>query len=70
MITEPIAAIEIPAQNRKSIYPAPYASQVEGRVKHRLGDHFGLANFGVNLTELAPGPVSALLHHHTKHEAG
>jgi uncharacterized cupin superfamily protein len=27
-----------------------------------------LTNFGINLTELAPGSVSALLHHHTKQD--
>jgi uncharacterized cupin superfamily protein len=36
-----------------------------GRVKQPLGDLFGLANFGVNLTRLAPGAVSALRHAHT-----
>jgi hypothetical protein len=35
--------------------PAPFSAQVEGRTKHRLGDHFGLANFGINRTELEPG---------------
>jgi uncharacterized cupin superfamily protein len=67
MPIEPVAAPDVPAQ-RRTIYPAPFAAQVEGRAKHRLGDHFGLTNFGVNLTELAPGSVSALLHHHTKQD--
>jgi uncharacterized cupin superfamily protein len=62
---EPLAAVDVPAPARKSIYPRPFAAQVEGRIKHRLGDHFGLTNFGINLTILAPGSVSALLHHHT-----
>ncbi|HUK00787.1 MAG TPA: cupin domain-containing protein [Steroidobacteraceae bacterium] len=65
MSTLPLAALEIPVSTRKSIYPPPFAALVEGRLKRRLGDHFGLANFGVNLTELAPGAISALLHHHT-----
>jgi uncharacterized cupin superfamily protein len=64
----PLAAIDVPAPHRKSIYPAPFAAQVEGRIKHRLGDYFGLTNFGLNLTELAPGSVSALLHHHTRQD--
>jgi uncharacterized cupin superfamily protein len=68
MTTEPPAAMEVPVSNRKSVYPPPFAAQVEGRTKRRVGDHFGLANFGVNLTELAPGSVSALLHHHTKQD--
>jgi uncharacterized cupin superfamily protein len=64
----PVAAIDVPAPNRKSIYPHPFAAQVEGRIKRRLGDHFGLSNFGINLTELAPGSVSALLHHHSRQD--
>ena len=68
MTTEPLPALEVPVLNRKSIYPAPLSSQVEGRIKHRLGDHFGLGNFGINLTELRPGSVSALLHYHTKQD--
>jgi uncharacterized cupin superfamily protein len=68
MPTKPVAALDVPVLTRKTIYPKPFASQVEGRIKHRLGDHFSLTNFGVNLTELAPGAVSALLHHHTKQD--
>lgn len=67
MSHEPIAALDVPGL-RKTIYPQPFAAQVEGRTKHRLGDHFSLSNFGVNLTELAPGAVSALLHHHSKQD--
>jgi len=39
-----------------------------GRRKHPLGDLFGLANFGVNLTRLAPGAVSALRHAHSRQD--
>jgi uncharacterized cupin superfamily protein len=65
---KPVAACDVTPAARKTIYPEPFARQVEGRMKRRLGDHFGLTNFGVNLTELAPGAVSALLHHHTKQD--
>ena len=65
---EPSSATDIPVSNRKSIYPAPFSAQVEGRLKRRLGDHFGLTTFGINLTELAPGSASALLHHHSKQD--
>lgn len=41
---------------------------VEGRSKHPLGDLFGLKNFGVNLTRLAPGAFSALRHAHAKQD--
>ncbi len=59
-------SISLPAKN--TIYPQPYASLMEGRAKRKLGDHFGLTNFGVNLTQLAPGSISALLHHHSKQD--
>jgi uncharacterized cupin superfamily protein len=49
-----------------SSYPEPFRARVEGRTKRPLGDLFGLRNFGVNLTRLAPGAQSALLHRHAK----
>jgi uncharacterized cupin superfamily protein len=52
----------------KTIYPEPYAKLVSGRLKRKLGDCFGLTNFGVNLTHLNPGAVSALAHHHSKQD--
>lgn len=64
----PISALAVVAQARKSIYPMPFAALVEGRVKRRLGDHFGLTNFGVNLTQLVPGAVSALMHTHSRQD--
>lgn len=39
-----------------------------GREKRQLGDLFGLANFGVNYTRLAPGAASALRHAHTRQD--
>lgn len=64
----PVPAEIISPPSKKTIYPNPFASLVEGRTKRKLGDHFGLTNFGVNLTHLAPGAVSALLHHHSKQD--
>jgi len=64
----PITATSIPASMGKTIYPEPYAAQVAGRLKRKLGDVFGLTNFGVNLTHLAPGAVSALAHSHSKQD--
>src|SRR3712207_7683458 len=52
----------------RSLYPQPFASRISGRVKRPLGDVFGLKNFGVNLTRLAPGAVSALLHRHSRQD--
>jgi uncharacterized cupin superfamily protein len=39
-----------------------------GRQKRQLGEVFGLTNFGVNLTHLAPGASSALRHAHTRQD--
>jgi uncharacterized cupin superfamily protein len=39
-----------------------------GREKRPLGEAFGLNNFGVNLTRLAPGAMSALRHAHSKQD--
>jgi len=49
-------------------YPEPFFSRMAGREKRQLGDLFGLGNFGVNLTRLAPGGESALLHRHTRQD--
>jgi uncharacterized cupin superfamily protein len=38
------------------------------REKLPLGDLFGLTNFGVNLTRLAPGGESALRHAHSRQD--
>lgn len=66
--TVAVAAAEVPARKRPSVYPAPFASRMVGREKRQLGDVFGLTNFGVNLTRLAPNAVSALRHAHTKQD--
>ena len=60
-----LVAIEAPKRVKPSNYPEPFASQMQGREKRPLGDLFGLTNFGVNLTQLAPGAVSSLRHAHT-----
>ena len=39
-----------------------------GREKRPLGDVFGLANFGVNITRFVPGAISALRHVHSKQD--
>ena len=48
-----------------SVYPAQFAEAVRGRAKRALGDLFGLDQFGVNITDLAPGAASALCHWHS-----
>jgi uncharacterized cupin superfamily protein len=63
-----VTASEVPARSKPSVYPEPFASRMLGREKRPLGDLFGLTNFGVNLTRLAPNAVSALRHAHTKQD--
>ncbi len=63
-----IEAASAPARTKKSVYPEPFASRMAGREKRPLGDLFDLKNFGVNLTRLAPGGESALLHRHAKQD--
>lgn len=41
---------------------------MKGRAKRQLGDFFGLSNFGVNLTRMDPGAISALRHSHSKQD--
>jgi uncharacterized cupin superfamily protein len=66
----PIAvnALEAPIRSRPSNYPEPFASRMTGREKRPLGDLFGLTNFGVNLTRLAPHAVSSLRHAHSRQD--
>jgi uncharacterized cupin superfamily protein len=63
-----VIAAEVPARTKPSVYPEPFASRMVGREKRPLGDLFGLTNFGVNLTRLAPNSVSALRHAHTRQD--
>jgi uncharacterized cupin superfamily protein len=63
-----IAAAEAPLRKRSTGYPAPFAARTGGREKRPLGDLFGLTNFGVNLTRLAPGSMSALRHAHSRQD--
>src|SRR5258706_9391104 len=63
-----ISAADAPPRARPTGYPAEMMAMVAGRLKRPLGDLFGLANFGVNLTRLAPGAVSALRHAHSKQD--
>jgi len=63
-----IVARDAPPKARQTNYPEPFASQMAGRRKHPLGDLFGLSNFGVNLTRLAPGGASSLRHAHTRQD--
>ncbi len=62
---QPVAVRALDVAARIStIYPEPYAAAMAGRAKRALGDHFGLSQFGVNLTVLAPGSASSERHWH------
>ena len=63
-----VAAAEVAPRTKPSNYPEPFASMMQGRVKRQLGDVFGLSNFGVNLTRMAPGSISALRHSHSRQD--
>lgn len=69
-ITYPTAikATDAPLRTKPSNYPEPFASRMGGREKRALGNVFGLSNFGVNLTRLAPKAQSALRHAHSKQD--
>ncbi len=63
-----IRAEEAPLRTKPSNYPEPFFSRMSRRAKRPLGDLFGLRNFGVNLTVIAPGGESALLHVHARQD--
>ncbi|MBL0420594.1 cupin domain-containing protein [Ramlibacter sp. AW1] len=70
-MTHPViatAAAEVAPRSKPSNYPEPFASRMQGREKRQLGDVFGLTNFGVNLTRLAPRSISALRHGHSRQD--
>ena len=50
---------------RKVGYPEPFRSRMGDREKRRLGDRFGLSQFGANLVTLGDGGQSALRHWHS-----
>lgn len=68
--TKPVAvlALSVPVREKRSVYPEPFASRMAGREKRPLGEMFGLSNFGVNLTRLAPNSMSSLRHAHTRQD--
>lgn len=70
MTVKPYAktAAEILPREVPSNYPEPFKSQMKGRIKSKLGDSFGLKNFGVNLTILKPNAQSSLFHKHTRQD--
>lgn len=64
----PVRASEIAPRTKPSNYPPLFAARMAGRIKRSLGNYFALTNFGVNLTTLAPGAISALRHAHSRQD--
>ena len=62
-----IAATSVEPRTGSS-YPAPYDADCAGREKRRLGDAFGLTQFGVNLVRLSPGQMSSQRHWHSRED--
>ncbi len=48
--TAAIEAVSAPARAPVLTFPEPLASLMKDRIRHPLGTHFGITNFGVNLT--------------------
>lgn len=60
-------ADELPRRT-SSGYPPPHDKAVQGRANISLGDVFGLTQFGVRITELAPGAWSSHRHWHEQED--
>ena len=63
-----IVAKDVSPQSKQSNYPQPFLSRMAGREKRALGNIFGLRSCGVNLTRIAPGGMSALMHSHSRQD--
>ena len=63
-----VEAASVPPRKKQSNYPEPFTSRMARREKRALGDVFGLRCFGVNLTRIAPGGESALMHTHSRQD--
>ena len=53
---------------RGTVYPAPFDAGFDGRLKRPLTEALGLTQFGVNVTTLAPGAMSAQRHWHANED--
>jgi uncharacterized cupin superfamily protein len=58
-------ALDITPPPKQTGYPQPFLALVAGREKRRLGDHFGLTRYGINLCRIKPGSVSSMRHCHS-----
>jgi uncharacterized cupin superfamily protein len=55
-------------ESNATLLPEPYRARNQQRWNRRLGDHAGIANFGVNLTRIAPGGQSSFRHAHSRQD--
>ena len=62
--TGPVHADSLPPESGGG-YPEPFQSRMGQCEWRRLGDPFGLTQFGISLETLQPGGQSALRHWHT-----
>lgn len=62
-----VRAEDLAAQQGSS-YPAPFDQPCAERMRRRLGDAFGLTDFGVNLLTLPPGAWSSQRHWHSEED--
>lgn len=58
-------ALDLPAELGSS-YPTPFDAPCTQRSRRRLGDAFGLEDFGVNVLVLPPGAWSSQRHWHSR----
>lgn len=65
MPTAPAIAADDLAPVKGTGYPAPYNAPCAERLKRKLGDVFGLEDFGVNLVVMPPGAWSSQRHCHS-----
>jgi uncharacterized cupin superfamily protein len=62
-----VRASDLPVRTG-SDYPAPHDLPCRERRRRKLGDAFGLTQFGVNLMELPPGAWSSQRHWHERED--
>ena len=55
-------------ERKGSGYPEPFAKPCSDRIRQRLGDAGGLADYGVNLMRLPPGGWSSQRHWHSQED--
>ncbi len=63
-----VDAHTVPIKAGRINYPPGFAERTSSRDKRALGDLFGLTVYGVNMTTIRPGGMSALRHAHTKND--